>query len=667
MLKSSVLQAFQGCSTLLVCLGLLSTVAPSPLCGAEPGKVIADFQLKDFRGESYSLRSFDESELIAVVFLGTECPLAKLYTGRLERLAGEYPQYKLSVVAINSNIQDSLSKIAKWVDEHQLTLPVLKDPSQKVADLFGATRTPHVFLLDQQRRVRYQGRIDDQYVIGVVRDAPSREDLKVAIDELLAGESVSVPHTEAIGCLIGRATAPDESSTVTYSNQIARIFQERCVDCHRAGEIGPFPMTSYEEVFGWGPMIEEVVNEKRMPPWHADPAHGKFANDRSLTEDEIRLIREWVRHGSPQGDPKDLPAPREYVAGWQLEREPDVVFEMAKQPFTVAADAGPRGIPYQSFWVETGFTEDKWIKAAEAKPSNRAVVHHILVYLHPEGPRTREHSFFAAYVPGLRLMALPEGVARKVPAGSAFRFEMHYTPIGSEQTDLSLLGLIFTDPAEVTHELMTLHVVNTRFELKPETDNQVFTARSQPSPENLQLLAMSPHMHLRGKAFKYEAIFPDGEREVLLNVPHYDFNWQTRYILPEPRTFPAGTRLFCTAAFDNSANNPANPDPSATVRWGDQSWDEMLLGYYDVIIPRAKDDVAAAVAKIPMGVLDALNVDFILKLADKNGDGHISREESKAHPILERGFERIDLNGDGQLSEDELQKLVQYLKAQRPR
>ena len=619
----------------------------------EIGQVVENFSLDDYRGKKYSLSDFDDSQLVLVAFTGTHCPLAKLYTVRLNELASEYDSSKLSIVAVNSNVQDSVVEIAASVRRQSITFPVLKDPANRVADQLGAERTPEVFLLDQNRVVRYRGRIDDQYVVGITRNKPDREDLKLAIEELLAGKSVSIPETQALGCIIGRRKEPNENSKVTYSNQIARIFRDSCVECHREGEIAPFALTSYDEVLGWGEMILEVIEDRRMPPWHANPEYGEFANDCSLTKQEKDLIHEWVKNGSPEGNPEELPEPIEYVEGWQLPKEPDLVVEMREKPFVVAAEAGPNGIEYQQFWVDPKIEEDKWVVGMEAQPGNRAVVHHIIVYVHPNGRGTREHSFLTAYVPGLRAHPLPEGAAKKISAGSWFRFEMHYTPIGTEETDVSTAGLVFADPATITHEVRTMHAGNAGFKLKPFLANQEVTARSAKSPGNLTLLSMSPHMHLRGQSFRYEAQYPDGTQEVLLDVPHYDFNWQTRYQLAEPMELPAGTRLFCTAHFDNSENNLANPDPSKIITWGDQSWDEMMLGYYDVMFPIDPQEVAS-------GPLDAKR---ILASLDKNKDQKISRNEARSLEILSKGFQRVDQNSDGVVSEDELSVAIKKLKS----
>ncbi|MCI0333538.1 MAG: thioredoxin family protein [Planctomycetes bacterium] len=601
------------------------------------GAKIADFKLPDHFGKVHALTDFAEKDLVVVAFLGTQCPLAKLYAGRLQSIASDYAKRGVAVVAIMSNTQDSLSEIATYVRQHNIEYAVLKDRRNEVADMFVAERTPQVFLLDRQRVVRYQGRIDDQFIVGVVRDKATREDLRLAIDELLAGNSVSVPHTDAAGCIIGRVREPNDKSKVTYTRDIAPILQARCVECHRTGEIGPFELTSYDEAAGWGEMINEVVRDRRMPPWHADPKHGSFANDRTMPDAEIDLIDQWVKNGCPEGEAADLAAARQFTTGWQLPREPDVILAM-QESFTVPADAGPGGVPYQRFRVPTGFAEDKWIVGGEIRPGNSAVVHHTIVFVVPPGSKRRhDRIFLFAYVPGLRWDPLPARSAKRVPAGYDLVFEMHYTPNGSEQTDKTEIGLLFADIDEIDQEVITTEVGSDSFEIPPGAEGHVVTATSQPTKRELTLLSMSPHMHLRGKAFRYELVLPTGEREILLDVPAYDFNWQTRYVLAEPRQLPVGSAIYCRAVFDNSTANPANPDPTQSVRWGDQSWEEMMLGFFDVVLPR--DDTRQA-AKKP--VTTGLDVVGMFDAADADQNGGLSETEASAHKVLKQHFATID-------------------------
>lgn len=625
------------------------------------GTALPPVSLQDYRGKAVSTDDYADAKGFVVAFLGTECPLAKLYGPRLQQVADKFRDRGIVVLGINSNQQDSVTEIGAYVRQHGIQFPMLKDPGNKVADSFHADRTPEVFLLDAERNVVYRGRVDDQYVVGIQRDKADRADLELAIEDLLAGREIAVPVTQALGCLIGKVRKADESSTVTYSNQIARIFQKRCEECHRSGEIAPFTLQSYDDVVGWGEMIGEVVGNRRMPPWTADAPHGSFANDRSLPDDEREMILTWVKNGCPRGNPKDLPEPRTFVDGWQLSRLPEAVFNMRGKPFDVPADAGPEGVKYQNFWVDPKFKEDKWISEIEVQPGNRAIVHHIIVYVHPEGRGSKE-VFLAAYVPGLRARAALPGSGKKIPAGSQFRFQVHYTPNGSPQQDLSRVGMNFADPASIENQIITTEVANARFELKPNTDDQVVTARSKPSPVPVTLLSMSPHMHLRGKSFKYELKSPDGESKTLLNVPRYDFNWQGPYILPEPLTVPAGAWLECTATFDNSSKNLANPDPSKTVRWGDQSWEEMMIGYFDIMLPREVNTSQGGRNKPLSTQVAAIKPEAILEALDANGDGSVSKAEAKGNPIVERAFKVVDADGNGALSLKEISDALERLK-----
>ncbi len=622
------------------CFILFGLLAVSTNASAQS---VDDFCLKDYLGQEHRLADYQESKLVVLAFLGTECPLAKLYASRLQSLADEFSE-DLSILGVNPNVQDSPTEIAAYARRHGVHFPILKDLGNQLADRLEVVRTPEVILLDRERKICYRGRVDDQFVIGITRDAPSRDDLRIAIDELLAERTVTVAKTEPIGCLIGRVREANEDSEVTYSNQIARIFQQRCVSCHRAGEIGPFELTSFADVEGWGDMINEVVQQQRMPPWHANPDYGSFLNDGSLTSEEKRLISVWVENGCPEGDPSQAPPPINYTSGWQLPRAPDQIIAMSDEPFSVPANAGPSGVPYQYFQVKSEFTEDKWVRDAEVQPGNPTVVHHIIVYAVPPGKSDRhDWIFLSAYVPGLRYDPLPPKSAKLVPARSTLLFELHYTPVGSPQEDISRLGLIFADPDDITHEVVTVSVDNDDFIIPPQASNHVVTATSKPiQRDDLQLLSLSPHMHLRGKAFRYELISPNGEREILLDVPAYDFNWQTRYLLAHPRPLPRGSRLHCRAAFDNSKNNLANPDPAASVQFGEQSWDEMMIGFCDVVLPRQEH-------KQPGRKLVNSGFDVVGEFdrADLNGDHQITQNEASDHPLLKTKFGEFDSDSNG--------------------
>ncbi len=645
-----------GWWTVLGSVSLLAADSKTDSKASPVGQTVPEFSLQDYRGKMHKLSDYADDKILVIVYLGTECPLAKLYAPRLAALHQKYEKQGVKFLGINANRQDSLTEVAAHARIHQLPFPVLKDPGNQVADQMHAVRTPEVFVLDQTRKVRYHGRIDDQYGVGYIREHVTREDLAIAIDELLAGKAVTQPATEATGCFIGRVRKINPKGTVTWSNQISRLFQKRCQECHREGDIAPFALTSFEEVAGWGETIAEVIQDNRMPPWHANPKYGHFQNDRHLTKAEKELIYQWVDDGTPEGDPKDLPAPKTYLSGWQLPIKPELIINMRSAPYQVPAEGTVR---YQYFQVDTGFKEDKWVKLAEVQPGNRAVVHHILVIVKPPGGIKRggfgNSEWLAGYVPGLRPKQYPKGTAKLIPAGSQLVFQVHYTPNGSPQEDLSRVGFVFAKPEEVTRAIITTKAANNRFRIPPGDGNHRVEATTRSLPVDVELLGMMPHMHLRGKSFSYEALFPNGKREVLLDVPAYDFNWQTGYLLEKPITFPAGTKVHCVAHFDNSEINLANPDPTKTVRWGDQTWNEMMIGYFDIAVP--VNLVRPDPNKITLEA--RIKAKAVLRRFDKDKNGQIERTETEKN--LLGIFDQLDANSDKIVTEEELQKAAHLL------
>ena len=627
---------------------LLSVTSSAYAAEPQLGQKLESFQLQDFRGKKHALDDYRDSKLVVLAFLGTECPLAKRYGARLGKLADEYEPRGVSFIGLNANVQDSVAEMAAFARDHDILFPLLKDLSNQVADTVGAERTPTVCVLDDQRIIRYWGRVDDQYGVGYVREEPQRHDLQAAIEELLAGKEVSVPVTAAVGCQIGRIKDPQPNAAVTYSNQIARILQNRCVECHRDGEIAPFALDDYEEVVGWAEMIQEVVHERRMPPWHASDESGPFENGRRLTVEEKALIKAWVDAGAPQGDPQDLPEPRSWVDGWQLSRTPDFIAPLTDEPFQVPADGKVR---YQYFQIDPNFQEDKWVSAVEIQPGNRAVVHHVLMFVgtaDDSGPQFRGGAagYDGIFVPGQRVQPYPAGMARRIPAGSRLVFQVHYTPIGSEQFDQSRVGMLFVDPQSVQYEVRTASAVNTDLEIPPHDGNYRVDASSSRLPTEARLLALNPHMHLRGKSIQYEAVLPTGERQPLLDVPRYDFNWQTAYRLTTPLELPKGTRLHCVAHFDNSQDNLNNPDPTKTVRWGEQTWDEMMIGYFDYVVPVGALQSPTAAERSQMRAQE------LFDRLDKNIDGKVVIEEV---PTKYQGFFKpLDRDQDGALTVEEV-------------
>ncbi len=421
---------------------------------------------------------------------------------------------------------------------------------------------------------------------------------------MIAGKPVSPEMTQVFGCPIectrpprkSRATlaaatsAPEGAKAgdaaqatastgpaVTYSANVAAILHSRCAICHRPGQVAPFSLLTYDHARRWSTSIAEVLGDGRMPPWHADPRYGHFSNDRRLSDQERSRLLAWVEQGSPPGDLSRAPVPPKFPQGWSI-GTPDLVFE-APEVFKVPAEGT---LPLMKFQIAANVKQDLWIQAIEAQPSDRAVVHHIIVFsrVHDKSnPKQHKKIFLAAYLPGDVPQVYPPGVAKRIPAGSNLEFELHYTPIGRVRFDRPSVGVILSkEPPR--HVAVTRGIAQHNLRIPPGATDHVERA-DWTLKHDSHLLSFSPHMHLRGKSFRYEAHYPDGRVEVLLSVPSYDFNWQSVYRLVEPKALPKGTRIHCEAHYDNSSANLANPDPTREVLWGEQSWDEMLMGYLD--------------------------------------------------------------------------------------
>jgi hypothetical protein len=350
------------------------------------------------------------------------------------------------------------------------------------------------------------------------------------------------------------------------------------------------PLTTYKETRPWAQAIRANVIGRRMPPWFADPCCGTFANDRSLTEDEIQTLSSWAAARAPSGDPKDAPAPRNWPSDGSSAvnlASPDAVLRMLV-PFAVPEKGA---IDYQRFVIPTGFNGDRWIQSVEVRPGARAVVHHVVVYIREasekwiKGPSTSD--LLAVYAPGSGVLTFPEGMAKLIPKGSDLVMELHYTPNGHAVTDRTSVAVVFAKkpPAQ---RVISLQLVRTDLRI-PAGDRDYHLTAWGTLPNDALLLGFFPHMHLRGKAFEYDRILENGRPEPLLRVSHYDFHWQLPYRLAKPILLKKGTKLSVTAWWDNSANNPLNPDPSAEVTWGEQSAQEMLVGFFDVAVDPTVD------------------------------------------------------------------------------
>ncbi len=391
--------------------------------------------------------------------------------------------------------------------------------------------------------------------------------------------------------------APD----VTFYKDALPVLENNCQGCHRPGEPGQGSFMSYESTRPLAKAIKQAVLSKVMPPWFADPAHGKFSNDRSLSAADIKTLVAWVDGGAKAGDPKDAPKPMAFTEGWVI-GQPDKVFAI---PTPIAVPTSGT-IDYQYVIMPSGLTEDKYVQYAEARPTDREHTHHILVFVREPGNPWLKGSpigvafipsrdgkgegggggfgdNIAGYAPGMIAPMLKPGQAKLIKAGSDIVFQLHYTTDGKAGSDQSRLGVVYSK-VKPTERIVSLAAQNPKFSIPPGDSNYEVDSKMV-LQDDATLTMLLPHMHLRGKDFEYRVIYPDGRKEILLDVPHYSFSWQLSYFLAEPKKLPAGTIIECTAHYDNSANNPANPDPTKEVHFGEQSWDEMMFGFFDVAIP----------------------------------------------------------------------------------
>lgn len=543
------------------------------------GRRVPEMVLKDLSGQA--VKPLAESKATVVVCFGASCPISRKFGPEMARLEKEYGGKKVGFLFLNPVDGAEIGDLREFAALHGLKSPVIAGAKGGLTSALRPTTTTEVFVLDAARTLVFRGALNDQYGLGYSKPAATRHYLRDALDAVLRGERPPVEATTAPGCALElEEPQPVTAATPTYHREISRIMQAHCVECHREGGLGPFSLESLEDLEEHAGMVRKQVERGAMPPWFAAPGgHGIFSNDRSLPEADKAALLGWLKSGRPPGDPAEAPLPRKFPAGWSV-GTPDVVFQIP-EPVAIQAEGTMR---YQNRVVETSLTEERWVQGYEILPTAPEVVHHVIVKVHPEGSEIRqrgegEEGFFAAYVPGNSHRMLPPGFAKRLPAGSRLSFQIHYTPNGKATTDQLKIGLIFAkEPPR--NEVHVAAVAQPRLNIPPGEPNHVETKR-QVVPVNMNITAFMAHMHVRGKSFKYELTTPDGRTETLLDIPRYDFNWQLQYDYAQPRFIPRGSTMTITAVFDNSSGNPANPDPAKTVRWGDQTYDEMMIGYVE--------------------------------------------------------------------------------------
>jgi mono/diheme cytochrome c family protein len=547
----------------------------APANAAEPtvpiGSRVPNITFKDIRYVNRSLDDFPKAKAFALVFVDAGCPLAQRYLTVLQGIDNTYRDKGVVLLAINSGAADSVSATAAMAATTGYTFPFVKDFDATCARALGVDRTPECAVLDADRRLQYRGRIDDQFRSTGGRPAATRHELRDALDSVLAAKEVVVTTTPVDGCLITRPASPAKKS-VTFAKDVAPILKARCQECHRPGAVAPFSLQSFEQVSGKARAIADVIADGRMPPWHAAPEF-EFENRRALTDEERETVLAWLRSTDhPRGDNRDAPAPLPSAGAWRI-GEPDRVLLTGEHKIPATGD-----VPYQYALLPVLFAQDTWVQGVEIKADNPRVMHHCNLAYFRTGETFGAGNFITGQVPGGEAMTLADGVAYKLPAGSVLGLQIHYVTTGKPERCKISVGLRYPR-VPVDKQLHHLLLVTTRYAIPPNAPAYPVTTNRQ-LPCDAIGVGMFAHMHLRGKDMTFKATYPDGAEETLLIIANYSFAWQQPYRwAPGAKKLPKGTRIDCLAHYDNSAFNPFNPDPSATVHDGPQTTDEMMDGF----------------------------------------------------------------------------------------
>jgi peroxiredoxin len=567
---------------------------------ADAGKPAANFVLSDAGGNSHNLRDMSGKSATVVVFLSFECPVSNSYGPLLADLHGKYGARGVAFIGVNSSDELSAAEVDKQAAERRLPFPVYADPSHKAADALGATIAPEVIVLDGGLTVRYRGRIDDAWSARLKKNPTvTRHELRDSLDQLLAGKTLPA-DTKAVGCPIPRDTAPAVTASVTYHRDVLPILQERCQQCHRPGEVGPFSLMSYKQAVNWATDIKDYTQSRKMPPWKP-VAGAAFHNDRRMTDKELATLAAWADGGTPEGNPKDAPPPRKFVDGWQL-GPPDLVLTVPEE-MTVGATGDDL---FRCFVLPTNLSEDKYVVALEVRPGNPRVVHHTLNFLDHTGQgknledrerkRTKKpnekdsgpgysvamgvgflpQGNLAGWAPGQLARELPEGTGYPLPKGSDVIIQVHYHRTGRVEKDRTSLGLYFAKkPVERPFKGM---VIPGRFLMIPAGEAHFKVSGGIEVRQDCRLYSVMPHMHKLGREIGVTITPPGGSPTTLVAIKDWDYNWQETYLLKEPIDLKAGTLLHVDAFYDNSASNPDSPSGGKKpVFFGEQTTDEMCF------------------------------------------------------------------------------------------
>ena len=550
-----------------------------------------------FPGQSSGCRAF------AFVFMKTQCPISNRVIPELNRLYAEFSSRGIEMYAVNADANVTRPTVALHRDEFGLQLPVLLTDAARIRKDLQPTHTPQAVVIDPDGRVLYSGAVDDRHVdVGRGSRTVRREWLGEALAAIATGRPVKVAQTEPVGCLLEPIEERLQSAGVTFSQHIVPILQAHCVVCHHEGDVGPFPLDTFEDVIRHAEQIRAVVTDGTMPPWKPVGNNSHFRDDLRLSAEQIQLIETWVDVGKPFGNRDELPPPRKFPQGWRL-GPPDLVLELP-EAFAIPADGDDI---YRYFVLPTGLETARLVAAVDFQPGNATVVHHAGFWFDKSGiarKHDRQHpgpgySSFGGpgipgwiglgnWTPGTTPQRLPTGTGRMLPAGADLVLQVHYHPTGKPEQDRSRVGLYFSEPqadrlvGEIAIGDMTLSI--------PSGSKQHRHVAEYTLPVDTLVLDVYPHMHLLGRKIRVTAELPEGSKRELINVEDWDYAWQPRYVFRQPLRLPAGTRIVLECVYDNSTGNPytANSSPKP-VFWGEGANDEMGLVYFQVLPVRDVD------------------------------------------------------------------------------
>jgi peroxiredoxin len=618
---------------------------------------VDNFTLLDQNGKSHKLYYLSDQKAVVIMVQGNGCPIARAAWNTLKEIRQEFAGKGIEFLMLNPNLQDDRASVQEEAREFGYDIPILADEAQLVGEALGVTRTAEVFVIETQHwNVVYRGPIDDRLTYERQRATAKKTWLTDALTSVLAGKPVAVAKREAVGCIVNFPNR--KPVAISYSRTIAPLLEKKCVGCHQKGGIASWAMSGYDRIRGFAPMIREVVRTQRMPPWHADPKVGHWEGDRSLAPEEAATLVHWVEAGAPRGDgPDPLAAPRAPASEWSLGK-PDLVITLP------AYEVPATGVvAYRYATVANPLDKPVWVRAAVVLPGERAVVHHVLTGYNaaaaPAGAgRGRAggigalgisvfESSLSGYVPGTDAHAFPDDTGVLIEPGGSFVFQVHYTPVGKVATDVTRMGLYFHDkpPRQIMRNVVA---INPLISIAPNAaahEESAYIAFDKPAI----VYSLFPHAHYRGSSSKFEIQYPDGRVELLLSVPRYDFNWQRDYIFDKPLDVPAGSKIIHTTSYDNSPQNPANPDPAKRVTFGEQSWEEMLYGG---IRFRWRDETVDHLVNDPTG----MRIQQLFGYLDRNRNDGL--EAAELPGMLQRlagpQLAQLDSNSDGRLSITEL-------------